>query len=159
GAAQALERARGARDLVQPDELDTAYGGILSFSPAKENYYASGTWVAIEDGIRTRQAAEASIRAYQAGPAEDRARDNEALAQINIAIAHVLDDDLEAAQAALALALELPAELHITNVSAQLRRLYDRVTQRRYDGSGPAATIRDHIEHHLSTTHPTLPPG
>ncbi|HEY9390457.1 MAG TPA: hypothetical protein VIR27_11935 [Mycobacteriales bacterium] len=159
GAANALERARTARDLVRPDELDTFYGGIMSFSPAKENYYASGTWISLEDGARTRQTAEASIRGYQSGPAQDRAWDNEATAHVNVALAEVLSDDLEAAQAALGRALELPSELRIRSFHEQLRRLHAQVTQARFDGSGPAATIRDQIEYHLSTTHPTLPPG
>ena len=159
GTAQALERVREARDLVRPDELDTAYGGILSFSTAKEQYFASGTWISLGDGARTRQAAETSIRGYQQGPAEDRARDNEAVAHVNIALADVLSDDLESAQAALDRALELPPELRNRSFGEQLRRLHDRVTQPRYDGSGPATTIRDRVENYLATPIPTLPPG
>ena len=158
-SGDALNRADTARDQIRPHELDTYYGGILSLPAAKEKYYASGTWVAAGDGARARRAAEAAIQAYQSGPAEERARDNEATAQIHIAEAYLLDDDLDAADAALGRALELPHALRVPSVDAGLRRLHARISAPRYHGTGPATTLRDRVEDYLATPIPTLPPG
>ena len=158
-AAAALERARTAREQVRPDELDTYYGGILTFSTAKEQYYASESWIAVGDGERTRRAAEASIQAYRSGPEQDRARDNEATAQVHIAESHVLDDDLDAAQVALDRALELPPELRIRSFDERLHRLHARISAPRYHNTTQATTIRDRVEDYLATPTPALPPG
>ena len=157
--ADALERARAAREQARPDDLDTYYGGILTFSTAKEQYYASESWIAVEDGARTRQAAEAAVEAYQSGPAQDRARDNEATAHVHIAEAHVLDDDLDAAQVALGRALELPPELRIRSFDERLHRLHARVSAPRYHDTAHATAIRDRVEDYLATPTPALPPS
>lgn len=156
-ATEALERASAARDEEHDDELDTNYGGILTFSSVKETYYAGGTWMALGDGARARPAAQAAIRGYQQGSPEDRARDNETFSHITIATAHALDDDMEAAQDALAPALELPPELRTTGLGEHLRHLHARVSQPRYQGSAPASAIRDRIEDYLATATPALP--
>ncbi|HEX5493996.1 MAG TPA: hypothetical protein VFX70_05395 [Mycobacteriales bacterium] len=159
GATAALERAAGAREAVRPDVLDAEYGGIMTFLPAKEQYFASGTWIALSDGLRTRQAAEAAIQSYQDGPPEARARDNEAVAHVNVALAHVVDGDLDAADSALGSALLLPPELSNRSFTDQLRHLHARVSVSRYRGSAQATALRDRIETHLAAPTPALPPG
>jgi hypothetical protein len=153
----ALDQARQAREQLDADVLDTDYGGVLSFSAVKETYYASCCWLALGDGQQTRLAGEAAVRAYQEGPPESRAYDNEAIAQVNIATAHVLDGDLEAADAALAPALEIPPGLRVAALDTALRRLHEYTSRPAFAGAAPATGVRDRIEDFLATTPPALP--
>lgn len=158
-ATDALHRARDARERMRPDVLDTEYGGILSFSTPKQHHYGGATWLSVGDGGNARQDAESAISGYQQGPPEARARDNEAISHINIALAHVLDEDLDAAGSALTQALDIPPELRVANLDRQLRRLHGQVTEARYHRSASAVSIRDRIEDYLTTPAPSLPPG
>lgn len=150
-AREALNRAGAAREQVRDDVLDTSLGGIFSFSRPKEQHYAGAAWLAIGDGARARQSAQAAITGYQQGPAEERARDNESIGQINIALAHVLEDDLDAASERLTAALTLPTDVRIANFYVSLRRLGEQVSVPRFQNAVPAGAMRERIEHALAT--------
>jgi hypothetical protein len=96
--AQAFDR-RGAH---QPDDLDNI-GGLLIFSPAKQRYYAAGTYVCL-DGAQESAEREAlsALDLFESGRPEDRSFSDEAGARAELALARVHSEQIVGAHEALA---------------------------------------------------------
>lgn len=139
GANAALDAAQDARERIRrPDALD----GLFGFSQAKELYYAGSSLIWLEGGHDARRAvtsAETAIDLWQHGPAAERSLDDERLAHIYAATAHVQLGDVEAAAAALAPVLTLPAEDQISWITKRMGRVADMLSAPRYARNATAA--------------------
>lgn len=154
----ALAQATAGRHQFTADDLD-GIGGILSFSAAKQHFYASDAYLGIGDSSAVIPNVEACVQGYQSGPADERAHDNESLARINQAAAHLLpgtDQDVEAASVAARAAMTIPPDLRIAEIDRQLRRLNRRLSTADLRTTPHARDLRESIEDFLSTP-PALP--
>lgn len=142
----ALGRAVERRDAHQPDDLD-AIGGLLAFSPAKQRYYAAGTYVCL-DGEQERAQTEAlsALDLFEHGRPEDRSFSDEAGARAELALARVHAEQVDGACEALAPVLALEPERRIGGIITSTGRVHHALRSRRYTGSPVARNLREEIE-------------
>ena len=142
--AQALTRAGRIRDRVQGDDLDEI-GGILTFSPPCQLYYAADALSLIP---RQESAAEdlavRAIAAFEQGPARLRSFSDEAGARCDLAVARARRGDAEGAQLAIGPVLALPVPQRISGVVASAHRV-DLATAGMV-GSRPGQELRTRIQ-------------
>ena len=143
-----LGLADAARDLATADDLD-GYGGILTFPQAKQHFYATQAYLGLRDSAAVITEADACLAGYATGPAAERAVDNETMARINLATAHVFAGHLDAAQAATQPALA--TRLRTDPIDMELRRLHTSLTDPVVSTSPTAVALRDQVETFLST--------
>lgn len=139
-----------------PDDLDEV-GGLLTFPVPKQHFHAGQAYLGLRQGPATIVEAEACVAGYQNGPAAERVFDNESMAQVNLAVAHVLSGDLEAAREAVQPAIAIPMELHTDQIDTELRHLHRELSASTLHDATVAVELRDQIEDFLATT-PTRPP-
>lgn len=114
GSARALlDRAGRARDVARPDPVE----GLFGFSPAKQAYYGASSLMWLSEPQALRRAvddARAAIALWERETPEQRSLDDEALAHVYLATAHLRLGEVDAAVAAVRPVLELPEERHIS---------------------------------------------
>ncbi|HZN20773.1 MAG TPA: hypothetical protein VFB84_21705 [Micromonosporaceae bacterium] len=145
-ASDALGRAFDRRDAHQPDDLD-AIGGLLAFSPAKQRYYAAGTYVCLDDEQeRAQTEALSALDLFEHGRPEDRSFSDEAGARAELALARVHAEQVDGAREALAPVLALEPERRIGGIITSAGRVHHALRRRRYTGSPVARDLREEIE-------------
>lgn len=157
GVRSALRRASEARELAESGTLDT-FGGFMTFSRAKQHFYAAGTYLGISDNAAVIAEARSAAETYENGPAEDCAYDNIASAQFHAAAAHIRAGELDAAQESAQSALDIGPEHRRAHVDKSARRLHQHLCATDVRNSPLAIGTRDQIEDFLTTTpaHPEL---
>jgi transcriptional regulator with XRE-family HTH domain len=119
----ALTRARRLRERVRIDDLDEI-GGILTFSPARQLYYAADALSLIPE---QKAAAEAfalqAISSYEQGPAALRSFGDEAGARCDLAVVRVRVGDVEGARDAIGPVFALSVPERIQGVIASAHRV------------------------------------
>jgi hypothetical protein len=156
-AAGALGRAAERRAVYQPDDLD-AIGGLLTFPPAKQSYYAAGTYVCL-DGEQPRAQAEAleALNLFEHGRPEDRSFSDEAGARAELALVRVYADEVDGACEALAPVLDLAPERRIGGIPISAARVHHALTGKRHASSPLARGLREEIESFCRTPAAALP--
>lgn len=129
GALAALDRAARHRGRVAeasggPNEFDRI-GGILTFTQAKQLYYAGTTYRRIGDYASAASNARAAIATYEAGPMEQRSYGDESIAWVDLAIAHSSGEaaDLDGAAEALRTIEQQPRERQLPTLVGPLTDL------------------------------------
>jgi tetratricopeptide (TPR) repeat protein len=146
GARAAIGRALTARENVRPDDLDSI-GGLLTFSLAKQHYYAAGTFVHVEgEAVKGGQEASAALELYERGSAEDRSFSDEAGARSELALSRLQQGDLDGAYEAVTPVLELPPEMRIGGIVVSAMRVHGALRERPFVTSQVARDARDRIE-------------
>jgi tetratricopeptide (TPR) repeat protein len=153
----ALGQAERSRERCTATDLDEL-GGLLTFGEPRQRLYSADAQLAIEAADAVVAEAEACLTGYRDGPAEQRAYDNEAQAQVTLASAHVLAGDLDAAREAAQPAFAIRPELRIDTLDQRLRDLHGRLTDQGVRDAPVAVELRDQIETFLATD-PTALPG
>jgi hypothetical protein len=82
---------------------------------------------------------------WQEAPASERRLGDEALAHVYRTTAHVHLGELDAAQAAIAPVLDLPAERRISWIAKRTARIADKLDHRRFRGSRDAADLAESL--------------
>jgi hypothetical protein len=128
-ALAALGRAERHHDRIAeatdgPNEFDRI-GGILTFTQAKQLYYAGTTYRRIGDYAASASKALAAIATYEAGPIEQRSYGDEAIAWVDLAIARASGKqaDLDGATEALRTIEEQPRERRLPTLIGPLHDL------------------------------------
>ncbi|NLT55167.1 MAG: helix-turn-helix transcriptional regulator [Actinomycetales bacterium] len=145
GATEALDQAQRERDTLAT--ADSA-PGLFTFSQAKQHYYAGSSMLWLEGGEHASRAArEASIAIslWEREPPETRSLDDEALAHVYQAIAHVRLGDLDSATVAVRPVLDLPPERRISWIHKRLRDLAERLTTASLRSAPEAVSLREEI--------------
>lgn len=150
-AHRALRRAAEARERLRPSSVD-AFGGLMEFNLAKQQFYGAGTHLGISDYPAVIEHADATVEAYENGPAEDRAYDNMAVVRLQGAIAQVRIGNLDAAAETARMALQLDPKHRIAHVDKTARRLHRQLCAAEVRTAPLAIDTRDQIENFLSTT-------
>jgi hypothetical protein len=146
-AAAAAERRVGA----EPAGASSGSGrddeaGVFRFDPGKAAYYASEVRLSLggEPNARlARAAAEESLELFAAGPADQRAPEFVAAAQLDLAAAHLALGDLDGAAEQLRTVLRLPVESRTTPIVSRVASVARTLTTSRFAGSPLAAELGD----------------
>jgi hypothetical protein len=108
---------------VKCDDLDEI-GGILTFGPARQLYYAADALALIpEQKVAAEGLAVQAISSYEQGPAALRSFADEAGARCDLAVARARLGDAEGAREALDPVLALPRSQRIQGVIASAARV------------------------------------
>ncbi|WP_372412663.1 XRE family transcriptional regulator [Streptomyces luteireticuli] len=122
-ALTALERMQDAQTQSPVEDELSDLGGILSFPPAKQHYYAGTVYSLLGDHEQAEHHASEALRRYASGPPEERSYGDEALALIDVITARLALGDLDSAGAHLQRILGLPPALRIRQLEDGLHRV------------------------------------
>jgi DNA-binding XRE family transcriptional regulator len=155
-ARQTITEIQVARDEVRDlNDLDSM-GGVLTFPPAKEHYYAASTAVLMSDGVAAEAAAEQAIMAYENGPEAQRSYGDLALARVYLAQARLLKpvarQDPAAAGDALQAVFTLPPAQRIAGLHRPLRRTQAQLDREPVRHSSEARELHARIDGFLRDT-------
>lgn len=134
-AHTALVRATEARDQVEPDELDSL-GGVCTFSRPRQLYYAADAlaWGGETEANHAERLALEALDAYAGAPDQDRSFGDEAGTSSALAVARVLQREIDGAANALAPVLELPPSKRIHGIVTSVEHV--RTTLRAVENPG-----------------------
>jgi hypothetical protein len=147
-ARRAIAAAHDAREREHTDEL-LELGGEFGLSWASQHYLAGSTLVEMPGAERDAAAElEHAIRMYAAGPdpGEHHSYHLEMLAHIELAVARLRLEDLDAASAVIQPVLALPAGRRIDPLPQRLGRVRAEIARPRYQGSPQASGLDQQIE-------------
>jgi hypothetical protein len=155
-ARAALAEVQSARDSTERrDDLD-AFGGILGFPSAKQNYYAASTAALVSDGPAAERYARQAITAYETGPEEECSYGDLALSRVYLAQAQFLrpvsQRDAGAAAHAMRGVLALPSEQRIAGLRPPLHRVQTELDQEPIRHATEARQLKAEIEEFLAGT-------
>lgn len=116
-AHAALNRATEARDHTEPDELDQL-GGLCTFNRPRQLYYAADAMALAgqAEARTTERLALEALDAYADAPDDDRAFGDEAGTRCSLAVARVLNGQVDGAAEAMEPVLALPPDKRINGV-------------------------------------------
>jgi transcriptional regulator with XRE-family HTH domain len=129
-ATDYLAHAQHERDALKTSDETS---GLFSFTQAKQHYYAGSSlmWLSSDTNLRIAvKEAALAVQMWQKEPTETRSLDDEALAHVYAATAHVQLGELDAASEWVASVLQLPADRHISWFVKRLDQLSHKVSQR-----------------------------
>jgi hypothetical protein len=145
-ATTALGKAADRRQSHQSDDLD-AIGGLLTFSPAKQRYYAAGAYVCLDDHQDKAQAeALSALELFECGSPEDRSFSDVAGTRAELALARVNAEQIDGAREALTPVLALEPERRIGGIVTSAGRVHQALCAKRYASSPVARDLREEIE-------------
>lgn len=143
-ARDAVRRAAAVREGIEPDDLD-AVGGMFTFPPAKQRYYAAGTLVHL-DGAHREAATEASAALEMFTGGDYRSFADEAGSHGELALARVHEGDLDGANEAMSGILALEPNRRILGLVATVNRVHHALRDPRFFAAPLARDLRDEIE-------------
>jgi hypothetical protein len=160
GVQDALRRAEEARAaVVGPDEP----GGMMAFPEAKQMYYASTShlWLGGADGYReAERSAEDAVRAFQADPPELRRIGELSMARLDLAAAHLAEQELEGTCEQVQEVLEVGARRRTESVVRRLGEVATTLMRPQYQNTALALDLHDQITNYLRTANTSsLPSG
>jgi hypothetical protein len=128
-ARSAIDRAVGALESVQHDDLDEL-GGICTFGRARTMYYAADAlaWLPTE-AAKAREYSAQAVEAYTDETDPEWAFGDAAGSHAAMAIAHLAQGELDGVADALAPVLDLPAERRINGVVHSAKRVHKAIAQ------------------------------
>lgn len=145
GANAALDQAQREREaLTSADSVQ----GLFTFSEAKQHYYAGSSLIWLPgtaDAERAVREARQAIEIWENETPEARSLDDEALAHVYQATAHLQLDELDATYTALRPILDLPEERQISWIKKRMDRIADMLSADKYRGSSLADDLREEI--------------
>jgi hypothetical protein len=147
GATAAIEAAERARDSVRPgDELDEI-GGICTFSPARQVYYAADalSWLPSEADSADAYSTQA-VAAYADQSAPDWAFGDAAGSSAGLAVARIYRGQLDGAAEVLGPVLDLPSDKRIRGIVSSTRHVHDALRRSGLSGDSSAADLEEQIE-------------
>lgn len=119
-ARAAVKATEKARANAEGDELHDGIAGEFSFDDAKLRYYEALALLDSEEPAQATQAAAAAITLYQALPARVRSYGCQALARVQLAKAHLMASDVQAAAEVLSVVLDLDPRRRISSLNQHL---------------------------------------
>jgi hypothetical protein len=140
------DRSRLTDSREDRNEFD-AVGGILTFTKAKQHYYAGTTYRRVGEFDAAQANARAAISAYATGPAEQRSYGDEAIAWIDLSIARASGDhaDLDGSAEALATVREQSPDRRLPMLLAPLEDLTTALSASRIRDARQAVEMRTSI--------------
>ncbi|WP_232108297.1 MULTISPECIES: hypothetical protein [Streptomyces] len=141
----ANEQAERQRDCVAPDDLDEL-GGLLTFPPQKQLYYAVESHVMLGHGnARTTAQAEEAVAAFSDRGAPHWAFGDQAGAQCNLALIRLHADDLDGVADAIRPVLDLPVSQRNRGIVVSAQRVQAALTREPVRTAILARELREEI--------------
>lgn len=131
----------GARDILHDD-----VAGEFGFSTERLAMSSSSTALLIHDAALAEQSARKALALIEQRPAETRSAHVLGSASADLAMARLLDNDVEAACAALAPVWAIPADQRVTGVLVRAGQIQHYLTQPTFRGSTVPRELRDRVE-------------
>ncbi|WP_416901633.1 helix-turn-helix domain-containing protein [Micromonospora echinospora] len=145
GANAALDQAQHEREaLTSTDSVQ----GLFTFSEAKQHYYAGSSLIWLPgaaDAERAIREARQAIEMWESETPEARSLDDEALAHVYQATAHLQLNELDATSTALRPILDLPEDRQISWIKKRMDRIAGMLSAEKYHGSSLAKDLREEI--------------
>jgi tetratricopeptide (TPR) repeat protein len=155
-AVAAIQRAEAALDVLGPDELELL-GGLCTFRPARQLYYAADALVWLpSEAERAEDYATRAVEAYDDRDTPEWSFGDQAGSQANLAIARALQGEQDGAAEALRPVLDLTPELRINGIVRSALRVHDAL--RRSPIAQSTTALQQEIEEFTRTPLPALPP-
>jgi hypothetical protein len=137
------------------DDLADGLGGEFVFGRERQELSAGAALLALDQHADAARHAEAAVGLFDQMLAEQRWTSGLHGARIDLATAHTLALDLDAATDALAATMALGPEHRTERVMVRMRALRQHVSAARYRGSLHASRFADEIEEFLLTGTPS----
>jgi hypothetical protein len=149
GALDALTRVEAAQQADDTVDGVTTFGGVLSFPPAKQQYYLGSTYGLLGKHELAERYATAAISVYESGPLDERSYGDEALARLDVTNARLAVGDLNGAHEAITPVLTLPAECHIRQLDTAIGRTRSLLNQPGTVHNRATPELRDRLTDYL----------
>jgi tetratricopeptide (TPR) repeat protein len=140
-AHAAMRAAEKARANADHDELHDGLAGEFAFDDAKLRYYEALSLLHLEEPAQAGQAAATAVDLYQAVPVRARSYGCEALARVELAKAHLMKQDVDAAAETLSAVLELDPQRRISSLNQHLDTCRDLLDVRALGRSDTARRL------------------
>lgn len=133
------------------DDLAGSIGGEFAFGPARQELSAGATLLALGLHKDAARHAQAAISLHEELPAAQRWTGGLHGARVDLATAHSLDRDLDAASEVLAPTLALAPEQRTERVTARMRALRRHLSVGGLQASPRASGLAEQIEEFTAT--------
>ncbi|MBP2706708.1 hypothetical protein JOL79_23145 [Microbispora sp. RL4-1S] len=120
-AADEISKALDARGSGSGDELHDGFAGEFAFRQAKQAYYTAVTHLHLGQSAQAIEQARGALALYAGEDRQNRSYGCEAMAGAHLVVAHLMEDDVDGAEKALAPLLELPPERRIDSLAETLQ--------------------------------------
>jgi hypothetical protein len=146
----------GARDSLHDD-----VAGEFGFTTERLAMSSSSTALLIHDAAQAEQSARRALHIIEQLSAETRSAHVLGSASADLAMARLLDNDVEAASAALAPLWTIPADQRVTGVLVRTGQIQHYLTQPMFRGSVVPRELRERVEDFTrsATTHQLTGPA
>ena len=150
-ARASIDRARAARDRVEPDDLDEL-GGDFAFPLTSQLFNIADALSLISgDAREAERAALDAIAGYDSAQPDELNVENQTLARVCLARARVRLSEIDGAEAALEPVLDLPSEFLSEPLRFALENLHGLLTTSELHDSAKARELTSRAEQMLRT--------
>jgi hypothetical protein len=144
---RAIDASKRALDDGPIDEFHSSSGGEFAFSPARRGFCTVTSYVHIGDADEAAREAEMAIELYSADPVEGVWYRAECGARIDLAIARLVEGELDKAEETLGPVFDLPPDRRTARIIRRLHRLTERLSEPPFEDARTARLLRERIEH------------
>ncbi|MBF6229283.1 hypothetical protein IU470_29860 [Nocardia abscessus] len=159
GTEEALARANWAREHVQGEDQP---GGMMAFPIGKQAYSAANAhlWLGGDRNYAIAETlADESLQLYLEDPPEQRRLGEMSLARLDLAVARLLQRDLDGAAEQIEAVLETGGQRRVESVGRRLRQISTALERPHFQTSALAVGLRDRIKDSPVSSAQALPPG
>ncbi|WP_260327845.1 DNA-binding protein [Streptomyces sp. Ag109_O5-1] len=164
GDVESALRALRLSEDVDSDTRDSLHddiGGEFGFSTERLAMSSSSTALLIHDAEHAEQAARKALALIEQRPEEARSAHVLGSASADLAMARLLDNDVEAAREALTPVWAIPADQRVTGVLVRAGQIQHYLTRPAFRGAMLPRELRDRVEDftRTATTHQLTGPA
>jgi hypothetical protein len=153
-AAEVLTAARHDQDDADrhPDSLSSETGGEFAFGRARADACAAAAWLDLGDGHQAIKAAHSALATLTALPIPRRSLSQITGAQIDLATARLVSNDLDGSAEAIKPVLARPASLRNVSLAGRLARTQTALLSPAWARNAQARQLADDIGDWLTTS-------
>jgi transcriptional regulator with XRE-family HTH domain/tetratricopeptide (TPR) repeat protein len=153
----AITRAHNARDRTRPDDLDEIAGELAN--PLSVQLTVTADALALlPDYAQAERAAAEAVREFETQSDSEVSYGNRAAAQINLAVAHIRQGEVDGARAALGPVFSITPAQRTHGMRSLMRRVHRSLSAPGYVGSAVARDTATQIEAYCDTLTPVRLP-
>jgi hypothetical protein len=134
-----------------PDSLSSETGGEFAFGRARADACAAAAWLDLGDGRHAFEAAHSALATFTALPLPRRSLSQITGAQIDLATAYLLSNDLDGSAEAIRPVLAQPASLRNVSLAGRLARTQTTLLSTAWARNSQARQLADDIGDWLTT--------
>jgi transcriptional regulator with XRE-family HTH domain len=152
-AIRAFDLAGETQSRVEgTDELFDDVGGTFGSPVAKQLLTPANGFLELGLTVKAEESVQAALDMYVSGSARDRAYAHEASAQIILATARLMRQDVDAARDAIRPVLELPTQRRVEWLTYDMKNFRRTIAQSTAQGSSGLRELESEVENFLEAT-------